>query len=369
MNRWRLLGLLAAALLLLASFNWRWLEAGLLLADLTAGGDALSGWLREPPQRLPGAFPAIPADLYRPARPMAGIVLVPGLSPHGKDDPLLVAVALALGRAGFAVAVPDIADLRQARIAAADKEPIAAAVAELLRRPDLAPDGRIGIAAFSYAVGPAVLAALKPEMAGQVDFLLLVGGYYSLDRLVGWYTTGADGELEVRPAPWSKWFFLLANAHRIESPYDEQSLRVLANRRIRDEQAPIEDLLTHLTADGRAIAELILNRMPARVAGLLAGLPRALGEELRALDLSRADLSSLKARLLVVHGRNDGIVPVSHAVALADAAANADLFLLENLMHVDMTFDAADFFTLWQAAHRLLALRDGTLPSGKARRP
>jgi len=140
----------------------------------------------------------------------------------------------------------------------------------------------------------------------------------------------------------------------------------MAHRRLRDETASIDDLLIHLTSSGRAVAELLLNRSPERVPALLAALPGPMLAELHALDLARADLAGLHARLLLVHGRKDAIVPVTHALALAEAAPHAELFLIDSLRHVDPAFDPADLLSLWRVAYRLLAWRDGALPSPAA---
>ena len=44
-----------------------------------------------------------------------------------------------------------------------------------------------------------------------------------------------------------------------------------------------------------------------------------------ALDLSRADLSRLGARLILLHGRDDAIIPFTQSLALAAAAPAARL--------------------------------------------
>ncbi len=128
-------------------------------------------------------------DLYQPAQPPLA-ALVPGVAERGTDDPRLVAFATTLARARYLVLVPDLPTLRAHRVQAEDARGVADAFLHLLSRPEFPVGGRAGIGAFSYAVGPAVLAALEPGIRERVDFVLGVGGYYDLHRVVTFFTTG-----------------------------------------------------------------------------------------------------------------------------------------------------------------------------------
>jgi predicted alpha/beta hydrolase family esterase len=107
---------------------------------------------------------------------------------------------------------------------------------------------------------------------------------------------------------------------------------------------------------------LLDNRDPARVPALIADLPAPIRADLRALDLQRRDFSRLPFDLILVHGRDDPIIPSTESQALA-AAAPADmvsLYLVNRLSHIEL--DPAgllDGLELWQAIYRLLAARDG----------
>jgi len=106
------------------------------------------------------------ADLYLPAAgaPQAGIVLVPGAVPEGRRDERLVALARGLARLRFAVLVPELHFSQELRIQPSQTRDVADAFRYLVQRSDLAPAGRAGIAGFSYAVGPVVLAALGEDL-------------------------------------------------------------------------------------------------------------------------------------------------------------------------------------------------------------
>ena len=109
----------------------RGLEALALLDDLSAGPSADHGGQgvrREAiTYRVDGRLHQ--GDFYHTADiPNAPLVLVPGAAVEGKDSPLLVALAGSLARARFAVLVPDIANVRQLKVSAADALEVGAAI-------------------------------------------------------------------------------------------------------------------------------------------------------------------------------------------------------------------------------------------------
>jgi pimeloyl-ACP methyl ester carboxylesterase len=358
----------AAALvaLLIAGCSQRAEQARLLLEDIQAvGGASTLASVSGPVERQTGSFDAargvVAGDLYRPAAPRAGLVLVPGVSESGKDDPRLVALANSLARVQFLVLVPDIGNLRLLKVRPEDAAAIANATTALARRPELAPRAKIGVAAISYAVGPAMLAALEPEADRRIDFLLAVGGYYDLERLIGFFTTGTirGARAFAPPHPWGKWVFAQSNLDLLPER-DRDAFRVVVHRRMANEAAAIEDLRPRLGPQARAVLDLLENRDPARVPSLIAGLPESVRRSIAELDLARRDLSGIGARVILVHGRSDTVVPAIESESLAQALGpKAQLFLVEGMIHVEA--EGLGFFdrlVLWDAAIQLLALRE-----------
>lgn len=303
-------------------------------------------------------------DLYLPGEPVgAGLVLVPGLAPEGRDDRRLIAFATALARSRFLVLVPDLPGFRAQRVSAADGRAIADAARHLSERPER--NGRLGIAAISYAVGPAVLAAIEPDIGPSVDFLVALGGYYDLSAVVTFFTTGQyrDGAVAPwqhrRPNDYGRWVFVLANAERIADANDRTSLMAMARRKLARLDADIADLEAGLGEEGRTVMALLDNHDAARVPGLMAALPAPLRADMEGLDLARRDLHSLTATVLLIHGRDDAIIPWTESAALARALPDADLYLLDNLAHADLgTGGIGDGLRLWRAAYRLMSVRD-----------
>ncbi len=345
-------------------------EASLLLEDLGAGAGESRLKARVPaPMHSTIAYQtagrSYQGDLYRPGEPaLAGIVLVPGAARRGKDDPRLVALANTLARARFLVLIPEIPSLRALRVRAADASVVADAFAHLLDRPELPAGSRAGIGAFSYAVGPAVLAALEPAIRERVDFVLGVGGYHDLHRVVTFFTTGyfrQAGQWQyLEPNRYGKWVFVLGNVERLTDSRDRQSLRRIAEHKLEDPAADVDHLRARLTTEGRAVLTLLENHKPAFAPALIAKLPVAVRDELDALNLANKDLSRLLARLILLHGTDDAIIPYTESIALAAAvpAGRTSLFIIDGLAHVNVRPFGIDRHELRRAMAALLAERD-----------
>jgi pimeloyl-ACP methyl ester carboxylesterase len=366
----RLLILVLLLTLLTACNASRDYDAVLLISDVAAGTapTRLKSVTAQPvrtPVTLPAAGKTIRGDLYLPAqKPLAGILLLPGAAETGKDDPRLQAFANSMTRMRFAVLVPDLEDFRSLQVSSNDITEVADSFAWLAARKDLAPDGRAGIISFSYASGPAILAALSPRTGGRVRFMMTVGGYYNLRDVLTFFTTGYyldQGKWRhMEPNSYGKWVFVLSNLGRLSDPIDRELFRQAAQRKMADLNAPLHDLTTRLPPEGKSLYDFLENRDRARAATLMDRLPAQIRSEIRALNLAEYDLSQLKARMILVHGYDDDIIPYTESVALAKRVpqGKARLYLVYGLKHVNLQPRMVDKFRLWRAMSALLQERE-----------
>src|SRR5437763_6835958 len=316
----RLAGLVAFAIgiavCVSACVSPRGQEARELLADIAAGGgpSRLKETAREPSRvtiRYRGAAGSASAYLYRSSQPPRGaVVVVPGLTPDGKNDARLVAFAKSLARARFLVLVPDIANTRALKVSAADGAFIADAIDELAQRFPTSGERSVGLVAISYAVGPALLAASQTPAGRHVRFIVAIGGYYDIEAAIGFATTGfyraPDGSWQhAAPNEWGKWVFVRGNADRVGDPGHRDRLRRIAERRLANPKAEIGDLTARLGPDGRAVYDLVSDSDPARVPALIGRLPAAIRDELRRLDLKGRDFRASAGPVFLVDGRDD----------------------------------------------------------------
>lgn len=353
---------IAAAALLLAGCGG---EAVRFLGDVESGpGPSALKDTTPRPQRRAHAVPGTAADLYIPGEnPRARMVLVPGLSEDGRRDPRLVPFAESLARTGFLVLVPDLPAARALRADAADAEAIAAAVAAIPEGP-----GPLGVAAISYAAGPAFLAALDPATATRIDFVITLGAYHDTEALATFLATGAHrgpGETawrEGRPDAEALWLFLLANAASLPDPDDAEALRAVAVARLRG--APDPDP-ARLGEDTRALLALADETDPDAMPARIADLPAPLRRSLAALSLADTGLDQFKPCAILIHGRNDPVVPWTESVHLARAlpSGRSRLHLIAGLDHIDpAALPLRGRLGLLAATEDLLAARDGADP-------
>jgi len=342
-----------------------------LLADIAAGdGPSRLKETTPEPARVTISFRRAAgqasADLYRSSQqPRGAVVVVPGLTPDGKDDARLVAFAKSLARAQFLVLVPDIANARALRVSAGDGAFIADAIDELAQRAAGGGGRSVGLVAISYALGPALLAASQTPAGRHVRFIVAIGGYYDIEAAIGFVTTGyyraADGSWQrLAPNEGGKWVFVRSNADRVADPADRDRLRRIAERRLANPAAEIGDLTARLGPDGRAVYDLVSNSDPARVPALIGRLPAVVRVELRRLDLKGRDFGAVAGPVFLVHGRDDAVIPYTESVKLAEALGpRADLTILDHFAHVDAgDIGLADGLRLWDTATRILEERD-----------
>jgi len=380
----KLLLVLALVLAALAFTPWgsRMIGAGRLLIDMGMGGSSASG--AETNGRDIAASRGVSrasisfaydgrsydADLYSAGdEPRAALVLVPGLAPRGKEDPRLVDLATTFARARFAVLVPNLPSLMEQRVSPDNVRQIADALGYFVkegwrwqRR-----DPPVGVAAISYAVGPALLATLEPDVRGRVNFAIAVGGYCDVDAVLTYFTTGyyRDGPngawVKGEPNVYGKWLFVRANAVRIVTLRDRILLTAIAGRKMDNPAADIGDLVPKLGEEGRSVIRLLDNDDPDKAAQMIAGLPPALLADLRALDLRNRDMAGLPPNVLLLHGRDDRIIPVGQSEQLAELLppGTAHLYVVENLGHADLSPGQwRDILILGEAAYKLLSWRD-----------
>lgn len=311
------------------------------------------------------------ADVYRPlTAPRMAIVLLPGAAPAGKDDPRLVEFAAWLASARFVVLVPDIVRLRHLELRADIIPQVVDTLRYVSETTNLAPQEKTGIAAFSVAAGPALLAALAPEVRDRVAFVLSVGGYHDLLATLTFSITGyfkANGQWQHRvPQDLGKWVFVLSNADALPDRSDRELLARMAKRRLADQDPSA--LAPRLGHDGQAVYRFITNTDPEKSRALFAALPPAITAEARELSPSTQDLSALRARVILVHGRDDSIIPYTESVALAHALPSVQhvLVLVSGLFHVDLKPTLVDGWQLGRAIYTVLAERDRVYAEGLA---
>ncbi len=254
------------------------------------------------PQESPRGLPGVVADRFLPRRIAAPtpLVLVPGVTPAGKDDPRARAAARLLARAGFDVTLLTVPGLTTGRLRSGDVAPVVAAL--------LAADRPAVVIAVSVGSGPALLAAADPRVRERVSLIVSLGGYGSAPDLVRFYLTG-------------DYQYGSERGHRRHDPALVRAF-VEANADLLADAAHLHDVLNALS--------------PVRAA------------------------PQIVAPLILVHGRDDMVVPFTESLRLKDARPhNTRLVLVDVLGHVGAAasggLDWRAILRLWQVSYRLVS--------------
>lgn len=264
---------------------------------------------------------------------------------------------------------------RELRVRPQDTREITDAFRHALSRPELAPEGRAGLFALSYAAGSAVLAALEKDIRDDVRFVAALGGYHDLPRAMRFFTTGRyehDGAWHhLTPDDTGRMVQAYSSLDYLGNAADATLFDQIVELRLKDAAADLAPLAERLSEAGRAEHVLAVNSDPARSPRLLEGLSEAMRGDRERLNLARHDLRGLKARLWRVHGRNDNRTPGTESLALTAAApaGRARVFLIHRVLgHVELavsdlltwhfwTEDLPDLWRLWPMIDLLLAER------------
>jgi hypothetical protein len=269
------------------------------------------------------------ADLYRPRRWRAALLLVHGLSRAGRHHPELVRLARLLARQGTLVLVPQLDGLAAFRLGGQEIADVRAALGALTER-----SPRVGVAGFSFGAGPALIAAAgRPEVVLTGSF----GGYADLRSVIRFLTTGLHEHAGARyahpPEEYNRWKLLALLVGVVRDAADRRRLGVIAERKLGDPGADTRALEVGAGAEGQAVLALVTNRRADAVAPLLAALPpgaRAAIDELSPI----AAIPRLAGRLVIAHGAGDTSIPFTESLRLADAShGRAHVFILESFDH------------------------------------
>jgi hypothetical protein len=283
----------------------------------------------------------IQADLYRPVKPRAALLLVHGLSRAGRRHAELVRLARLLARHGQLVLVPEFEGLVAFRLDGTEIDEIRGALGYLA---ELSP--AVGIAGFSFGAGPALLAgAAYPEVALVGSF----GGYADLQNVITYVTTGVHtfggrGYVQ-QPEEYNRWKLLALLVGFVESERDRALLGTIARRKLENPAVDTTALAAQLDGEGHAVLSLVRNRQPSAVAALLADLSPRTRQALVSLS-PLAAVPRLRGRLLIAHGMADDSIPFTESLRLAEAAGDrAELALLRTFHHTG----AQPFWSSWRA--------------------
>ena len=313
-----------------------------------------------PPHTVSTRHGSVNAQMYRPdGRVRRSVLLVPGVHSMGITEPRLTSLAGNLARSGIAVMTMALPDLMGYRITARSADVIEDGVRWMAERPELAPDGRIGVIGISFAGGLSIVASGRAAVRDSVGYVVSFGGHGDLGRVLHYLATGeaveAPGVATRPPHDYGVAVILHAAADRVVPPDQVEPLR--------------EGIRTFLLASQLTLVDMDqANAMFARARDIVPSLPEPAATYLRyvndrnvqalgpilvphlgleadpAASPERAP-SPPAAPVFLLHGDDDTVIPAAESVVLGNylRAKGVDTYVLLSpiITHAELDRSAA----------------------------
>ena len=260
------------------------------------------------------------ADVYRPDddRRHAAVVLFLGANAAGRDDEDVVNLGQALAAAGYVVMFhwsPTMA--LRANIEPAETGNLVWAFQYLAEREYVDPE-RVGLGGFCVGASFALVAAADPRIQDHVYFVNAFGPYYNAETLL-LQAASRSVEYDGERTPWDPdklTMRVLAN-ELIETLSDPADVEALT-RRYLNNQALTPEELNALSPAATNVTRLLDGTTPSEAAALYRALPEQFRSDLAGISPSN-HVDGIRARLLILHDRNDRLVPAAESRRLLAA--------------------------------------------------
>ncbi|MCH7737119.1 MAG: hypothetical protein IH872_06925 [Chloroflexi bacterium] len=259
------------------------------------------------------------ADVYRidDGKRRAAVLLFLGANAAGRNDKDVINLGEALARGGFVVMFhwsPTMA--LEANIDPAEVDNLVRAF-QFLEQQEWVDPERVGIGGFCVGASFSLVAAADPRIRDRVRFVNAFGPYFDARDLLLQVVTRSRLDQGVR-TPWQPDRLTLkvfAN-ELIETLDDPADIEILTKKYLAGESSDAQPV----TIAGRNVARLLEGVSPEEAAGLYLALPEEFREAMDQISPSRY-MDDIKARLLVLHDRDDELVPSAESRRLAAAMA------------------------------------------------
>ena len=284
-------------------------------------------WFTDEPLRHEVHYPSSDgtavADVYRPAdgKPHAAVVLFLGANAAGRDDPDVVNLGNALAGAGYVAMFhwsPAMA--LRANIEPAETGNLVSAYQYLAEREYVDPE-RTGLGGFCVGASFALVAAADPRIRDDVHFVNAFGPYFDAETLL-LQAASRTVLYDAERTPWEPdrlTMRVLANEliETLDDPTDIDTL----TRRYMDNEALTTAEVQALSSQARTVTALLDGTTPEEAIALYSSMPADFRRSLADVSPS-SHVDDIRARLLVLHDRNDRLVPAAESRRLLVATAD-----------------------------------------------
>jgi dienelactone hydrolase len=280
----------------------------------------------------------LPASFVRPCdarEPLAGWIMLGGLTRMGRLHPQLVRFADSVAASGIAVIVPEIPEWQDLRLAPRVTLSTILAAADALDRLADVRTGPYALSGVSFGAPQAAMAANTPDLAGRISEVVCFGGYCDLERTLRCQLTGVHEwqgtSYALDPDPYGRW--VLAANYLTDVPGYEDAAEIaeglrrlaLASTGLRipawdARHDPLKhEIRTRMNRHHQATFDLLAPRTGVALTGgpvadrLAIGLTAACRRAEPLLD-PQPHLGRMRVPIHLFHGRGDRVVPFTESL-------------------------------------------------------
>ena len=260
------------------------------------------------------------ADIYRipDEKDRAAVLIFLGANAAGRDDKDVVNLGNSLARAGFVVMFhwsPTMA--LRSNIDPVEIDNLVSAF-QYLRAQKFVDQDRLGMGGFCIGASFALVAAADPRIRDDVVFVNAFGPYFDARDLLMQLASRSriyKGNSELwDPDRLTLRVFANELIETLEDPRGQQAL----SRLFLEGQDVSEAELSDLPQEAQRVRQLLDGTTLKEVEGLYQDLPAEFRASMNHISPS-AHVADLKARIMILHDRNDRLVPAAESRRLADA--------------------------------------------------
>jgi fermentation-respiration switch protein FrsA (DUF1100 family) len=322
----------------------------------------------QPRHQVTTRYGDVAARLYVPeGTAPRTVLLVPGIHSMGIEEPRLTALAEDLAGAGVKVMAMALPDLQAYRITPRSTDVIEDAVTWISERPDLAPDGRIGIVGISFAGGLSISAASRPAIRDKVAFVLSFGGHGDLSRVMRYLTTGKAPQvpgLETHPPHDYGVAVILYELADHVVPADQvgtlregietfllaSQLTLVSMDQANATFAKAREMATRLPEPSRTFLNYVNDRAVNKLGPALVPYLSQIDTDNPALSPQYVEHPA-SAELFLLHGSDDTVIPAAESAIFSEdlrrKGANVHLLLSGLITHAEVN-RGATYIDVWK---------------------
>ena len=325
-------------------------------------------WVSSAPVRREVEYPVQDgigvADLYsQPGDDRRGSVLLfLGVNPAGRDDPRVVGLANGLARTGVVVMIPWSDTMTDQRVDASEVDNLIHAYEFLIAQDNVDPT-RSGMGGFCVGASLATVAAQDERIRSKVEFVNFFGGYYDAsDLIMSVVSQSRFHDDTVEPWPPDVLSKRVVTTHLIEGLPNAEERALLTRVFVTKDAVLGDEAAQSLSPEARAVNRLLQGVPLDEARDLMKQLPESAIETLHAISpVTR--IEDLEARVLIMHDRQDKLVPSEESRRLAEALASRGGFShteFSLFQHLDPTRPVSppiyvrELFKLYMHMYRVL---------------